>query len=146
MKILNCPTCHNAALNPCKVKHSHIQIDQCPDCLGMWFEDEELSRIIPDSQLDMTIDPDTKSSKRHCPQCSGMKLQQIHHASSGITIDLCKQCHGVWLDHGELQKLKSDPQVLKIPIQHKSEQPAPSQFKQQLIQWIDQTIKQLLEM
>tara|TARA_Y100000589_G_C26934187_1_gene539614 strand:+ start:190 stop:534 length:345 start_codon:yes stop_codon:yes gene_type:complete len=114
--------------------------------MGMWFEDEELSRIIPDSQLDLTINPNALSGKRHCPQCSGMKLQQVHHDPSDITIDLCKQCHGVWLDHGELQKLKSGTLVMEMPIESQTELQAPSQFKVQLIQWIDQTIKQLLEM
>ncbi len=37
-----------------------------------------------------------------CPNCqSGMK--EINR--EGVQIDMCPQCHGVWLDRGELQKL-----------------------------------------
>jgi Zn-finger nucleic acid-binding protein len=37
-----------------------------------------------------------------CPNCrTGMK----EIAREGVTIDMCPDCHGVWLDRGELQKL-----------------------------------------
>lgn len=37
-----------------------------------------------------------------CPSCSG-PLVEIER--SGIHIDACRQCRGVWLDRGELDKL-----------------------------------------
>lgn len=37
-----------------------------------------------------------------CPNChTGMK--EIDR--EGVKVDMCPQCHGVWLDRGELQKL-----------------------------------------
>lgn len=37
-----------------------------------------------------------------CPNCqSGMKTID----REGVQLDMCPQCHGVWLDRGELQKL-----------------------------------------
>lgn len=37
-----------------------------------------------------------------CPSCSG-SLVEIER--SGILIDACRDCRGVWLDRGELDKL-----------------------------------------
>lgn len=37
-----------------------------------------------------------------CPSCSG-PLVEIER--SGILIDACRQCRGIWLDRGELDKL-----------------------------------------
>jgi hypothetical protein len=37
-----------------------------------------------------------------CPRC-GTHL--VEKKSSGVTIDECPSCHGLWLDHGELEEL-----------------------------------------
>lgn len=37
-----------------------------------------------------------------CPNCS-VGMTQVHR--SGIELDICPQCRGVWLDRGELEKL-----------------------------------------
>jgi Zn-finger nucleic acid-binding protein len=39
-----------------------------------------------------------------CPHCNTL-LQEI--TKTGVLIDLCPQCKGVWLDQGELQKILS---------------------------------------
>ena len=37
-----------------------------------------------------------------CPTCDGVNL--VMSERSGIEIDYCPQCRGVWLDRGELDK------------------------------------------
>ena len=37
-----------------------------------------------------------------CPSCGG-QLVQVER--SGVRIDACRQCRGVWLDRGELDKI-----------------------------------------
>lgn len=37
-----------------------------------------------------------------CPNCQ-TEMKEINR--QGVKIDMCGQCHGVWLDRGELQKL-----------------------------------------
>jgi Zn-finger nucleic acid-binding protein len=39
----------------------------------------------------------------NCPACKGPNL--IMAERSGIEIDYCPQCRGVWLDRGELDKI-----------------------------------------
>lgn len=39
----------------------------------------------------------------HCPHCPDTTL--VISERSGIEIDYCPQCRGVWLDRGELDKL-----------------------------------------
>jgi uncharacterized protein len=38
-----------------------------------------------------------------CPRCPEVELQE--RARQNVTVDLCPQCRGVWLDRGELEKL-----------------------------------------
>lgn len=39
----------------------------------------------------------------NCPRCSVPQL--IERDRDGITVDICPDCRGVWLDRGELEKL-----------------------------------------
>ena len=39
----------------------------------------------------------------NCPACNTVALQMTER--SGIEIDYCPQCRGVWLDRGELDKI-----------------------------------------
>jgi Zn-finger nucleic acid-binding protein len=38
----------------------------------------------------------------HCPRCK----EDLHETpKSGVLIDVCPRCRGVWLDRGELEKI-----------------------------------------
>lgn len=38
-----------------------------------------------------------------CPRCETIVLDERDR--DGITVDICRQCRGVWLDRGELERL-----------------------------------------
>ncbi len=40
-----------------------------------------------------------------CPRCESSILDERDR--DGLTIDVCRECRGVWLDRGELEKLVS---------------------------------------
>ena len=62
-----------------------------------------------------------------CPTCDGVNL--VMSERSGIEIDYCPQCRGVWLDRGELDKIieRAAPAAAQQPAQ----QAAPVQQPQQ---------------
>jgi hypothetical protein len=39
----------------------------------------------------------------HCPKC-GMKMQEVR--LRGVDVDVCFSCNGIFLDHGELEKIE----------------------------------------
>jgi Zn-finger nucleic acid-binding protein len=39
----------------------------------------------------------------HCPRCHTAEL--VEKDRTGVQIDICTSCRGVWLDRGELEKL-----------------------------------------
>jgi phage FluMu protein Com len=47
-----------------------------------------------------------------CPKCGGTLHTATFH---GIKVDRCPDCHGIWLDHGEVETLMKheDPGVLR---------------------------------
>jgi ribosomal protein L31 len=44
-----------------------------------------------------------EASTRPCPKCESGKL--IETAYENVKIDVCNNCHGVWLDAGELAQI-----------------------------------------
>lgn len=47
---------------------------------------------------------EARKSAVNCPKCDGT-LEEITH--EGVQVDRCNKCNGIWLDAGELERLKS---------------------------------------
>ena len=51
-----------------------------------------------------------RSHHMKCPRCGADLHTEAFH---GVNIDRCNDCHGIWLDHGELEHLlKQDDQSI----------------------------------
>lgn len=121
---MNCPR-DNEKLQ--QVLFHNVEVDYCPECLGVWFDNNEL-RLAKDEKdkqlnwLDFDIWRDTSRfdfarTQRSCPVCRIM-LMEIKYDDSKIKIDFCKHCSGIWLDRGEFKQIinylkrKADYEVL----------------------------------
>ena len=91
-----------------------INIEECAQCRGLWFEEGELRKAKDQSEpdlnwLDFDLWADQESfeadwSSRKCPQC-GKNMATISYAETEVTVDYCTEGHGVWLDRGEFQAI-----------------------------------------
>ena len=108
---MQCPICKK---NLSSTILCNIEVDYCPKCLGLWFEEEEL-RWAKDEKdrnlgwLDVDLWRDKKKLKisygiRLCPSCR-VPLYEIYYGDSKIIVDVCNLCHGVWLDRTEFKKI-----------------------------------------
>jgi hypothetical protein len=94
---------------------AHVQFEGCPKCHGMWLDKDELRKLknkINDGQLhwlNRQVDDveavSSIASSRPCPKCPSTKLRSIIFGHSGVVIDSCPNCHGVWLDRGEFDAI-----------------------------------------
>lgn len=107
-KKIECPRCWvEARREEVEILGPNIFIDICPKCNGTWLDPGELGKLLKDRKLTdyLTKDIGTQSkSELVCPRCGG--LMDIESAED-IEVDVCLTCHGVWLDAGELEDLKS---------------------------------------
>ena len=106
-KTLECPRCWvELKKEEVEVLGPNVIIDVCPTCEGIWFDHNELKKVLGDRKLAdyLTKHIGTQSkSKLVCPRCGG--LMDLEYAED-IEIDVCLVCHGAWLDAGELERLK----------------------------------------
>ena len=93
---------------------SGVDVDYCPKCLGLWFEEEEL-RIAKDYKdrdlrwLDIDLWRDVEKFKispgqKLCP-ADRLPLYETGYGDSDIKVDVCNICKGIWLDRGEFKKI-----------------------------------------
>jgi uncharacterized protein len=109
---MKCPKCTDITLK--KNKIDTIEIDECPNCNGVWFDKDELrqSKDIYDPDLNW-MDFDIWKHKDQfkvlenslsCPSCE-KQMVVINYADTKVEIDYCPYCQGVWLDSGEFMKI-----------------------------------------
>src|SRR5947209_2628414 len=115
---MECPKCHQALQG---VDYEGVHIDTCPACGGDWLDAGELASIVEarnrrfNEQECLAIAQAAKITgvklsalNRHltCPKCGGTTHPVNYGDDTGILIDKCAQCNGIWLERGELDKIE----------------------------------------
>jgi len=119
-----CPNKHSALVT---ALFHNVEVDYCPDCLGIWFDGDELqwAKDEADKQVNwLDIDMWRHGARfgvvkinKMCPRCT-IPMVEVDYDKSSIRLDFCKHCKGIWLDRGEFKqtmvylKKKADYEVL----------------------------------
>jgi Zn-finger nucleic acid-binding protein len=108
---MDCPRCDQQL--DCRTIDK-LEVLECAGCGGAWFGEDELRRLKdrsdPDlSWLDFELwdNPDrfhVSMKPAACPSCE-RKMAAIDYGATGIEVDYCTTCNGVWLDSGEFEKI-----------------------------------------
>ena len=134
----------------------NTEVDYCPRCLGIFFEEDEL-RLAKDQKdrslrwLDVDLWKDESKLKlsrgmRLCPVCR-LPLYEVYYGDSRIIVDVCKSCHGVWLERGEFKKIikylkeKADYKILEEYAKSLAEETwevfiGPETFKEEILDFL----------
>lgn len=106
-----CPRCNTLLV---KLFHKNDEYDFCPDCEGLWLDREEFRRatrelnVFRDDEIEgnfLKTPPQDTLKYIPCVRCGKLMLKKNFAKISGVIIDECSR-HGVWLDPGELQKIR----------------------------------------
>jgi len=109
---MKCPKCKFEELT--KIKINGVKIDRCSYCGGLWFDKDELkiSRDKRDKDLswldfDLWEDQSKLMVSKKSIDCPRDKepLFKIKYGDTNVMVDICLDCHGVWLDKNELDKI-----------------------------------------
>lgn len=108
-----CPCCHKQPLK--QTQYQNQEIDLCTHCGGLWFEGGELEASYANQQqqhqLKEHIGDYVGCSDKTCPDCQ-QNLDAFKIIDNyDVEIDLCTQCHGVWIDKHEIEAVERTPQL-----------------------------------
>jgi len=108
---MKCPKCDRTLES---IVINHNKVDRCNLCGGIWFDKDELKNVKDErdhnlSWLDFDLWSDEGKLKPSgtfvdCPR-DGKPLFKIKYGPSDVMVDICLDCHGVWLDKDELDKI-----------------------------------------
>jgi len=122
---MDCPRCNTEMAEE---KYEGNPVHRCSSCKGWWIRGEVLlniinrrEKIIPDRALEAARKWRAKVMPREemideliCPECHGKLVRTVYAYDSGIIIDRCPICSGIWLDNGELTALQAFDEVWDI--------------------------------
>jgi len=112
---MNCPACGNQLQ---QITVSDVTVDVCKGgCGGIWFDNFELKKFdephesageeLLDIERDESIVVD-RSQKIKCPKCDDIvMMRHFFSTKKEVEVDECPNCCGIWLDAGELGRLRS---------------------------------------
>lgn len=111
-----CPNC-SAGMD--EVSVVGVKIDYCRSgCRGVFFDNFEMQKMdethegVDDPVLqEILAAPRADDSRVHqlvCPRCQIKMRTCQYSAGTGIHIDRCYSCNGVWLDAGELAAVREN--------------------------------------
>jgi Zn-finger nucleic acid-binding protein len=108
---MDCPKCQGSLL---RREFESVEVDECQDCRGIWFDRDELRRAKDAAEPDANwLDFEVWKSGEglsgapasiNCPAC-GSQLITLTYANTAVEIGHCANCEGTWLDIGEFEKI-----------------------------------------
>jgi len=142
---MNCPKC-NCELDSANI--NGVMLETCDSCEGIWFDPEELIKIIqiPEeelrvsniaSSLEESHEDDFHESgfRTTCPKCGETMEVQTYSYDSGIKMDKCNSCGGVWLDDGEIKSVIDYCAKNKTPLPAEKVEELNKKFKEIEAYW-----------
>ena len=116
---MKCPRCTSLLRS---IEYDGVQSEVCSNCKGEWLHAGELQKIVQHhdevfsheeiASLDavnkqiFTAEKDDHD-ELNCPHCEGVRMEHFNYGdTSGIILDKCPKCGGIWTDNEELTKVE----------------------------------------
>jgi Zn-finger nucleic acid-binding protein len=115
---MHCPLCQKPLA---AIRYEGALVHTCNHCGGEFIGPDDLTAIInqreaifgaalrelcDDHQPMFGVPADADQRDLDCPACEGCMQLVNYGGDSGIAVDRCDTCGGVWLDHDELEKIQ----------------------------------------
>ena len=108
---MDCPKCNQQLT---QIKINGAEVNRCDSCGGIWFDKDELKLIRDERDKNLSwLDFDLWNNKDNlsasgksinCPR-DGKPLFKVKCGNTDVTVDVCLECRGIWLDKNELDKI-----------------------------------------
>ena len=96
-----------------KIKYIGVEVEECRKCQGIWLSCESVKELYNKFYLEVpakiyhefepNINHRSWPSKIRCPND---QVILTTYEFKNIEIDICEKCKGLWLDKGEIDKIR----------------------------------------
>lgn len=102
-----CPVDWTALVSkPIAVAGLDVTVDECPKCHGLYLDKGEIKRITGNERLNDLLTKHLGTDADSPYVCPGCGWTMDREDAGDVRVDVCLKCFGVWLDEGELDRLK----------------------------------------
>lgn len=110
---MQCPLC-KVALERKTVRGRTTEIDRCPKCGAIWFDDGEVAELLgmPLSGR-ATIPANARVAQLACPRCNE-PLNLFAYPGTMTVVEGCRHCGGIRLDTGEFEEIQRVQQASRM--------------------------------
>ena len=123
---MQCPSCHGTIGFKNASQSGLDKVGVCDRCRGCWLDvatlEGTLSGVWTDLEL-MDVYVSETFSDYLCPHCRARMVNVHPRDHLELRIDRCPSCHGIWLDNGELKRLRNVLQEVAEEHAHLGERP-----------------------
>lgn len=106
---MKCPVC-SVDMKQTPAGSGGVEIEQCPDCGGSWFDSGELDSVDDSVWTNVElVDFITRSDDTRqlsCPRDDSAMEVISPTELPELRLDRCTSCLGFWLDAGELEQVR----------------------------------------
>ena len=106
---MNCPKCEREMVAE---NHGDTEVDKCPECLGIYFDQGELEKLLADRiKGSGSVEYTELSNKMDMMLGKGPRCEvemEPYLGPGNLRIDRCTKCLGVFLDQGEFAELTTE--------------------------------------
>jgi len=85
------------------------EINFCPSCKGAWLDKGELALTLGTvGDLHSSSEPKSEKITQYvsCPACPGVLRRTYYSSDQRIVVEKCDDCNGIFVDRGEITKIK----------------------------------------
>lgn len=138
MNGLLCPDC---GIEMEVQRYYGVEVDVCPACAGVWFDDRELRALVQTDPLillsledravpDVYYSPD-ETVDRRCPRCAIPLHPYRYLYETPVELDGCTQCRGIWVENGELRHIHEELHAHRSPDEEERQRIAIAKYAMQ---------------
>lgn len=103
---MNCPACSSEFE---QLKHDRLEIDRCPTCRGLWFDENELKSYLTHSRAGIAVERHAAelgdASLLPCPRCDATAMHACRRR--GVEFQKCTGCSGMFLTASSVRELRA---------------------------------------
>ncbi len=115
-----CPACRK---DMHMININGADLEACSEgCGGIWFDSAELFRLDTEEKGEgsevlkklfslAAMGKTDTPEKKECIKCGNKMKRHEYREGSGVFVDECYSCGGLWLDGGELKSIHKNPSV-----------------------------------
>ena len=106
---MKCPKCGTGTMK--QVSLREVDVERCSSCSGTWFDARELGHLLAEDARYVAslrrghVMEQIDGKKGLCPRDGSELLRVYSSIDRSVVLDACADCHGIWLDGGEFDKL-----------------------------------------